>query len=152
MDFIITFFRDILDGPLYIVVTVISVILICSCIGYLAEVSLNKKKAKKQYEASYASIDNVNQSQEVPINNLDSVTTTDSNNLNGDSVPEILVSKEKSQMNIPQVPTSIPTYQQQQVQMPSQSVFQQSSIPNVNSVGTTVPVPEVVNTVNNVNR
>ena len=45
MDFIIMFFRDILDGPLYIIVAIISGILICSCIGYMAEVSLNKKKA-----------------------------------------------------------------------------------------------------------
>lgn len=50
MDFIITFFRDILDGPLYIIVAIISGILICSCIGYLAEVSINKKKAKEQYD------------------------------------------------------------------------------------------------------
>lgn len=49
MDFIITFFRDILDGPVYIIVAIISGILICSCIGYLAEVSINKRKAKEQY-------------------------------------------------------------------------------------------------------
>lgn len=56
MDFIITFFRDILDGPLYIIVAIISGILICSCIGYMAEVSLNKKKAKKEYEESHADL------------------------------------------------------------------------------------------------
>lgn len=50
MDFVITFFRDILDGPIYIIVAIISGILICSCIGYLAEVSINKKKAKEQYD------------------------------------------------------------------------------------------------------
>lgn len=50
MDFIITFFRDILDGPVYIIVAIISGILICSCIGYLAEVSINKRKAKEQYD------------------------------------------------------------------------------------------------------
>lgn len=49
MDFIITFFRDILDGPVYIVVTVICSILICACIGYLAEKSQKKKKEKDQY-------------------------------------------------------------------------------------------------------
>lgn len=56
MDFIITFFRDILDGPLYIIVAIISGILICSCIGYMAEVSLNKKKVKKEYEESHADL------------------------------------------------------------------------------------------------
>lgn len=65
MDFIITFFRDILDGPLYIIVAIISGILICSCIGYMAEVSLNKKKAEKEYEESHADLSSslVNQSE-----------------------------------------------------------------------------------------
>lgn len=45
MDFMIVFFRDILDGPLYIVVASICSILICSCIGYLGERYLNEKKA-----------------------------------------------------------------------------------------------------------
>ena len=44
MDFIILFFRDILDGPLYWIIVVINSILICSCIGYLGERYLNKKK------------------------------------------------------------------------------------------------------------
>mgnify|MGYP004669822331 CR=1 FL=1 len=63
MDFIIMFFRDILDGPLYIIVAIISGILICSCIGYMAEVSLNKKKAKKEYEESHANLSS-NQSEQ----------------------------------------------------------------------------------------
>ena len=48
MDFVIVFFRDVLDGPLYIAIVVINSILICSCIGYLAEQSLNRKKAKEK--------------------------------------------------------------------------------------------------------
>lgn len=44
MDFVIVFFRDILDGPLYIVVASICSILICSCIGYLGERYLKEKK------------------------------------------------------------------------------------------------------------
>lgn len=86
MEFIITFFRDILDGPLYIVVAVISVILICSCIGYLAETSLNKKKAKQQYDESHANIGgtqeivapappNVNQTNTVEVSNTVNVQT-----------------------------------------------------------------------------
>lgn len=58
MDIIITFFRDILDGYTYIIVSILSGILICSCIGYLAEVSINKKKNKKKYEESHAKVDN----------------------------------------------------------------------------------------------
>lgn len=57
MDFIITFFRDILDGPLYIVVAVLSGILICSCIGYLAERSIIKKREKRKYEQEHFNVD-----------------------------------------------------------------------------------------------
>ena len=56
MDFIITFFRDVLDGPLYIIVAIICGILICSCIGYLGEQYLNKKKEKEEYDSSHAAI------------------------------------------------------------------------------------------------
>lgn len=58
MDFIITFFRDVLDGPLYIGITVICGILICSCIGYLGEQYLNKKKAKEEYDSTHTAIVN----------------------------------------------------------------------------------------------
>ncbi len=58
MDFIITFFRDILDGPLYIVVCVICGILICSCIGYLGEQYLNKKKAQDEFNNTHATVSN----------------------------------------------------------------------------------------------
>ena len=58
MEFIIVFFRDILDGPLYIVVCVFCLLLICSCIGYLGERYLNKKKQKQtnQHATSHVEI------------------------------------------------------------------------------------------------
>ncbi len=56
MDFIVTFFRDVLDGPVYIIVSIISGILICSCIGYLAEQNLLKKKAIEDYKNSHAEV------------------------------------------------------------------------------------------------
>lgn len=56
MDFIISFFRDVLDGPLYIVVAILCGILICSCIGYLGERYLKKQEAKKAYEQTHAAI------------------------------------------------------------------------------------------------
>lgn len=59
MDFIITFFRDVLNGPLYIIVAIICGILICSCIGYLAERSINKKKQIKEHEEKYANVSNM---------------------------------------------------------------------------------------------
>ena len=69
MDFVIVFFRDVLDGPLYIAIVVINSILICSCIGYLAEQSLNRKKAKEKYANTYTSVGNstgVSVSQTIP--------------------------------------------------------------------------------------
>lgn len=56
MDFIIVFFRDILSGPLYIVLTIINTILICSCIGYLGENYLNRKKLKAKYDSTYTTV------------------------------------------------------------------------------------------------
>ena len=38
MENIIHFFRDILDGPLYVIVVIISILLLCVCIGYLIDV------------------------------------------------------------------------------------------------------------------
>lgn len=56
LDFIITFFRDVLDGPLYIGVVVLNSILICSCIGYLGEQYLNKKKLEQEYRATHVDV------------------------------------------------------------------------------------------------
>ena len=58
MDFIIVFFRDILDGPLYVVIAIINSVLICSCIGYLGEQYLNKKKSIEKYNNTYTTVTN----------------------------------------------------------------------------------------------
>lgn len=57
MEFFITFFRDILDGPLYIVVSILCGILFCSCIGYLAETHFNKKKQETNYQNTHTNVD-----------------------------------------------------------------------------------------------
>ena len=49
MDTIIGFFRDTLDGPIYIVWIVGCLILIFACIGYLAEKGIKNKKEKEKY-------------------------------------------------------------------------------------------------------
>ena len=49
MDIVISFFRDTLDGPFYIVWVVVLVILIFACIGYLAEKGINKKHEIEKY-------------------------------------------------------------------------------------------------------
>ena len=50
VDVVISFFRDFLSGPLYIVFVVISVIGICACIGYLAEGTIKQKEQEKKNE------------------------------------------------------------------------------------------------------
>ncbi len=50
MEFIISFFRDTLDGTNYVIWLIVIGILIMSCIGYLAE----RHFAKKEKEAMYA--------------------------------------------------------------------------------------------------
>lgn len=57
MDFVVVFFRDILDGPLYIAIVIINSLLICSCIGYIADNYLKRKKAKEAYNNTYVSVD-----------------------------------------------------------------------------------------------
>ncbi|MCI8346721.1 MAG: hypothetical protein HFJ12_02090 [Bacilli bacterium] len=71
MDFIITFFRDVLDGPLYIVIAVIAGILICSCIGYLAERSIERKKERTQYEQEHFNVSaNSNEENNIVVNEV----------------------------------------------------------------------------------
>ena len=67
MDFIIVFFRDILDGPLYYVIVSICSILICSCIGYMGERYLKQKKEIEEQEK-------VNESIAMTIDELASLT------------------------------------------------------------------------------
>ena len=69
MDSFVKFFRDTLNGPLYIVVVVICVILIFACIGYLAEKSINAKKEKEKY-ANVKSDDVVNVKPLEEVNNV----------------------------------------------------------------------------------
>lgn len=56
MDFVISFFRDVLDGPLYITISIICGILICSCIGYLGERYLNQKKKAAEDKNKHVTI------------------------------------------------------------------------------------------------
>lgn len=50
MENIIHFFRDILDGPLYIIVVIISILLLCVCIGYLIDVRQKRQHIYKEQE------------------------------------------------------------------------------------------------------
>lgn len=50
MENIIHFFRDILDGPLYVIVVIISILLLCVCIGYLIYVRQKRQHIYKEQE------------------------------------------------------------------------------------------------------
>ena len=49
MENIIHFFRDILDGPLYVIVVIISILLLCVCIGYLIDVRQKRQHIIKNH-------------------------------------------------------------------------------------------------------
>lgn len=57
----IEFFRDVLNGPLYIVVVIISIIFIMAIIGFLME----KKKLEKEAKEKIAIIDTLDNTQEI---------------------------------------------------------------------------------------
>ena len=50
MENIIHFFRDILDGTLYVIVVIISILLLCVCIGYLIDVRQKRQHIYKEQE------------------------------------------------------------------------------------------------------
>ena len=50
MENIIHFFRDILDGPLYVIVVIIYILLLCVCIGYLIDVRQKRQHIYKEQE------------------------------------------------------------------------------------------------------
>lgn len=50
MENIMHFFRDILDGPLYVIVVIISILLLCVCIGYLIDVRQKRQHIYKEQE------------------------------------------------------------------------------------------------------
>lgn len=87
MESIIHFFRDILDGPLYIVVVIVSVILIFALLGYLMEKSQNRKRqyigqSDNNARSTVAIADKANQAQNSIYNDkLDNIDSgVDSNN------------------------------------------------------------------------
>lgn len=65
VDFVINFFRDTLDGPVYVIVSVLCGILICSCIGYLGEQYLKKKESEKEFNETHAVVSDPNSANSV---------------------------------------------------------------------------------------
>ena len=141
MDFIIGFFRDVLDGPLYIIVAIICVILICSCIGYLAEQSLKKKKQKQEYDETHATVNNTSQVAENSVqpttNNLESVAPIEVTNqpVVGQEVGQVPTTQPMAgqmvQSQVPQNVVGVPNVMNEQTAPMQQQV--QQPIPDVNS-------------------
>ena len=59
----IKFFRDTLDGPLYVVITILSIIFIMAIIGFLMERKKLEKEEKKKI--AVVNIQNINKEQNV---------------------------------------------------------------------------------------
>lgn len=153
MKFIITFFRDILDGPLYIVVSIISVILICSCIGYLAETSLNKKKSRKEYEASHANLstnqDMTQQIQSTTPQALSMNSSSDSNNIQTGAITNSVSIMETPQQSYSSAVSQNASKPIPELNQQSNSEQQNNNIPK--SMGTLIDQPTVANTTQDVN-
>ena len=88
MEFLLWFFRDFLDGPLYIILVIFSIILICAGIGYFAEKELNRKKEREKMRSNYTHVSN-------PNTNLDSNV---SNSLNFPNYPQNMGNISNNQM------------------------------------------------------
>ena len=136
MDFVITFFRDILDGPLYIIVAIISGILICSCIGYLAERSINKKKEKQKYEQEHYDVNQEEQTnfnrvennavqQNISNNDMNDVQDSVTVNANMNAIPQSISNTDhlnQVQQPLPELPNNI--------QQPSTNINNSTTIVN----------------------
>lgn len=130
MDIVISFFRDVLDGPLYIAIVVIGVILICAGIGYFAEKSQIARKKKKDFDAVH-------------------VTISDPTTQNIQSMNNATTSNTVSAQNIP-VSTNV-VNSNVGVSGVSSAVNNVYGVQNVNAVSSAQAVPSVNNVINSQN-
>ena len=140
MDIVISFFRDTLDGPFYIVWVVVLVILIFACIGYLAEKGIKNKKEKEKY-ATVREANNTEVVQEAVVS--ESVNTTQ---VTSTPVTTPISEPVTNDSTVEEVPTS-------DVGITQNSVANESDVQAVNSsINTTPTVSEVTTApVENVN-
>lgn len=133
VDIVIEFFRDTLDGPLYIVWVIICVVLIFACIGYLADKGIKNKKEKEKYAT-------VNQDPTAV--NGQAVVVSDPNVV---PVQGATVSMPTSGVTLSSIPETVAPVQNQGVV--SQAVVSQPvSVPVTAPQNVATPVGEVVNT------
>ena len=102
----VEFFRDVLNGPLYIVVVIIALILIMAIIGFLME----KKQNQKQEEEKVAHVGTEVKQEEDPISNPGIFTpmnqTAEEVNVgvvqNNNNVEQVLINNEIPSSNVEQ--------------------------------------------------
>lgn len=64
----VNFFRDVLNGPLYIVVVILSIIFIMAIIGFIMERKQKEKEASSKVAFVSRNMQPVNSNEEIPQN------------------------------------------------------------------------------------
>lgn len=106
------FFRDFLDGPLYIVVVVIAVILIMAIIGYFMEKNQNEAKLKsKVAEINDNSTVSNSAVSSTPIENIETVQSLNESSVTNAEIPDVLnfdaISESLEKKDAPQTFTNV---------------------------------------------
>lgn len=106
------FFRDFLDGPLYIVVVVIAVILIMAIIGYFMEKNQNEAKLKsKVAEINDNSTVSSSAVSSTPIENIETVQSLNESSVTNAEIPDVLnfdaISESLEKKDAPQTFTNV---------------------------------------------
>lgn len=138
MDIVISFFRDFLDGPLYIAVVVIGVILICAGIGYFAEKSQLRKKKEQELQNSYVSVSDPRE-QNSSFNTQSNATSLGNNTVPSNVVSGRVENVAMSQMTNSNVLNNHSVPNSNVVQSPVQNVaINNNSVSNSNLVQSSV--------------
>lgn len=122
MDFVIVFFRDVLDGPLYIAVSIVCSILICSCIGYMGEKYLEEKKEGEEFASKHTSADDKPLTAEEAKKALQTATSQTAEN--GEAVAQAAVDAAQSEEGAEQSPEgATEVSEEEEVQITANDVY-----------------------------
>lgn len=139
MEQIIHFFRDTLDGPVYIAVAVVAGILLCACIGYLAEKSIKRKKMEKEGDSNAPVMETKITTPEPTVK--ESVSNMTSAIPARGTIPEVNTQASPVQQPTgqPASPQAMPNVTAQVQQVPAASVIPTITIPTENNVVSQAP-------------
>lgn len=122
MDFVIVFFRDVLDGPLYIAVSIVCSILICSCIGYMGEKYLEEKKEGEEFASKHTSADDKPLTAEEAKKVLQTATSQTAEN--GEAVAQAAADAAQSEEGAKQSPEGVTEVsEEEEVQITANDVY-----------------------------